>query len=92
MRRYKFLILVWMLLLGLTPLKAEVGSNSYIETKISHHSLEIRKRRGASSKVVGKFLANILSDIENPTLRKIVEFLIYGFLLITVLFFVINNE
>ena len=94
MRRYKFLILIWMLLLGLSPLKGEVKVNSYMETKIVHsfNSLEIKKKRGVASKAIGAFISSTIAGIQNPILKKVVEFLIYGFLLVVVLFFGNKDE
>ncbi len=94
MRRYKFLILIWMLLLGLSPLKGEVNINSYMETKAVHsfNALEIRKKGSAASKAIGAFISSTIAGIHNPILKKVVEFLIYGFLLVVVLLFDNKDE
>jgi len=92
MKLYKFLILIWMLLLALTPLKGEVVNSNYMETKTVYNfnSLEIKKRGGAVSKAINSAISDLIADIQNPILKKIVEFLIYGFLLVIALFF--SNE
>jgi ribosomal protein L10 len=71
-----------MLLLALTPLKGEVVNSNYMETKTVYNfnSLEIKNSA----------ISDLIADIQNPILKKIVEFLIYGFLLVIALFF--SNE
>jgi len=98
MRRYTFLVL----LLSLTPIKAEVrGVGSFSSavnslqkglTLVSYSTpLEIRGRRGRGGSGAG-IISGITSDIRNPKVKGIVEYLLYGFLFLLLMFFEKDDE
>ena len=98
MRRYTFLVLL--LLLSLTPIKAEVrGVGSFSSavnslqkglTLMSYSTpLEIRGGRGKGGAGI---INGITSDIRNPKVKGIVEYLLYGFLFLLIMFFDKDDE
>jgi hypothetical protein len=100
MRRYTFLVLL--LLLTLTPIKAEVqGVGSFSSavnslqkglTFMSYSSpLEIKGGRGRGGSGAG-IISGITSDIRNPKVKSIVEYLLYGFLFLFLIFFDKDDE
>jgi hypothetical protein len=97
MRRYTFLVLL--LLLSLTPIKAEVQGVSSFSSAVNSlqkgltlmsYSTPLEIRGGG--KALGKLIMGITAEIRNPTLKGILEYILYGFLFFILIFFSKDNE
>ena len=98
MRRYIFWVL--MLLLSLIPIKAEVRGVSSFSSSVSSlqkgltlmsYDIPLEVRRGGG-KALEKLIIGIIAEIRNPTLKGIVEYILYGFLFLILIFFTKDED